>query len=285
MVYYEQQYYEAIKQTLKENFVSLGRNDVPVIKQVRPVFFEITLFREGLPLLRGKKMFPTKPLVELIWMLKGRNDLEFLHKYGVNYWDLFDIGNGTIGNSYGPRIRNFNGIDQLEEVVYLLKNKPTSRRIAISFWNPIADINSVVPCYSFVQFKVIDNYLNIYVTQRSGDAFLGVPNDVLLFAYLLSILSYYTGLYVGSMFYTINDFHIYQEHLPAVNKYLSQYEGWYPMYTKVYPVLTNDFKIYEGHTSKTIDELLDVFIALDFKINYNFKYYKCNPYIKADVIK
>lgn len=285
MIHFEQQYYKAILATLKANVRVIGRNDVPVIKCHKPVHFEVNLLREGLPILRGKKMFPVKPFVELVWMLQGRNDLDFLHKYEVNYWDSFDIGDGTIGNSYGPRLRNLNGFDQLAEVVRLLQTDPASRRIALSLWNPIDDENSIVPCYSFIQFKVIDNFLNIYVTQRSGDAFIGVPNDVLLFSYLVSILSYFTGLYLGEVFYTINDFHIYEEHLPAINTYLKQYEGWYTLYTKVYPFLNKNFQAYEGHASTTIDELLEAFVAEDFEFTYTFKPYKSNPYIKAKVIK
>lgn len=285
MIHYERQYYDALKSTLKEGIWVIGRDNVPVFKTRKPVCFEINLMREGIPLLRGKKMFPVKPLVELVWMMLGRNDLEFLHKYGVNYWDMFDIGDGTIGNSYGPRLRNFNGFDQLTEVVRLLQTDPSSRRIALSFWNPIDDANSVIPCYSFVQFKVIDNYLNMYVTQRSGDAFIGVPNDVLLFSYLNIILSYYTGLYTGTVFYTVNDFHIYEEHLPAVNKYFTQYEGWITLYNKVYAYVTHDFQAYENKTSNSIDDLLYKIIGMNFEFIFNFKPYKANPYIKAKVIK
>ena len=62
MVHYEQQYYNALKATLKEDIRVVGRGDVPVIKLRKPVTFEINLMKEGLPLLRGKKMFPDKPL-------------------------------------------------------------------------------------------------------------------------------------------------------------------------------------------------------------------------------
>lgn len=285
MVHYEQQYYNALKSTLKEDIRVTGRGDVPVIKLRKPVSFEINLMKEGLPLLRGKKMFPDKPLVELVWMMLGRNDLDFLHQYGVNYWDMFDIGDGTIGNSYGPRLRNLNGVDQIQHVVDLLITDPYSRRIALSFWDPSKDEDSIVPCYSFIQFKVIDNYLNMYVTQRSGDAFIGVPNDALLFSYLNAILAYYTNLYTGTVFYTINDFHIYEEHLPAINVYLKQYEGWITLYEKVLAFMTRRFREYENKASTTIDELLNSMVAFNFDSIFNFKPYKANPYIKAKVIK
>lgn len=285
MIYFEQQYYEALQGTLKENLRVAGRNGVITIKRQKPAHFEINLLREGLPILRGKKMFPLKPFIELVWMLQGKNDLDFLRKYGVNYWDMFDIGDGTIGNSYGPRLRNFNGFDQLAKAIELLQTDPTSRRIALSFWNPTDDDNSVVPCYSFIQFKVINNFINAYVTQRSGDAFIGVPNDALLFSYLVSLLSYITGLYVGTVYYTINDFHIYEDHLPAINTYLNQYEGWFTLYNKVSPFLSLDFQAYEGRASADINELLNVFVETGFNLTYNFKPYKSNPYIKAKVIK
>lgn len=285
MIHYEQQYYEALTRTLKDNIRVIGRDFVPVIKMRDPVHFEINLLREGLPLLRGKKMFPVKPLVELTWMMQGRNDLAFLQKYGVTYWDKFDVGDGTIGNSYGPRLRNLNGVDQIQYVADLLKNEPYSRRILLSFWNPVNDEDSVVPCYTTVQFKVIDGYINLIVTQRSGDAFIGVPNDVLLFAYMASLFSYYTGLIVGTVYYTVNDFHIYEEHLPAVRQYMTQYEGWYTLYEKIKPFISVKIHDYIGHPPTSVDEILQAFVDTNFEHVYNFNKYKSNPYIKAEVIK
>lgn len=281
MKFFEQQYYEALNSVLKDGLMRPNRSTGETLTMQAPAQFVINLPIEGLPLLRGKRMFPKKPLVEAVWILSGRNDIAFLNKHGVNYWNLFDKGDGTIGNSYGPRIRNFEGVDQLTTLIDNIKNNKYSRRLDLTFTHP-AITDGITPCYSYLQFRVIAGYINLYVTQRSGDAFLGVPNDVLVFSYILGFVAYMTGYFVGSIYYTVNDFHIYANHLDPVSKYFKQYMGWRLMFKRVAGYFSYDFTQYNGD-NPDIDDTLQTIIDLNFDIVYNFDKYISNPFIKAEV--
>lgn len=111
-------------------------------------------------------------------MLTGRNNIQWLRDHGVNYWNEWENEEGTIGKGYGTQFRNFNGVDQLINVVEELQRNPDSRRTLISLWNP-SDLNKTTlpPCHflyhftSYVSDKDGRRYLDLHVTQRSADYF------------------------------------------------------------------------------------------------------------------
>lgn len=286
--YFEIQYYKALQRwqrafTEQKRIEGGGYVPKPVWRHQMPHYFYINTQQEGVPILRGKKMFPEKALAETIWIMLGRNDLAYLHDKNVHYWDEFNLGDGTIGNSYGPRLRNLNGIDQLERVIYLLRNDPNSRQICISFWNPAED-TEIRPCYSFIQFKVIKRMLNMNVVQRSGDALIGVPNDAMVFTFFLAIIAYAAGLFPGIINYTVNDFHVYPSHQEALNAYLAQYPGWREIYTRIESRVSYSFSQWENYQSKSLQEFLEnVDTAYDFL--YDFSAYKSRKFIKVPLIK
>lgn len=274
---FEAQYIRAIDYTLQHGFVKPNRTGINAISANEPVTFRVNVRWEGVPLLRGKKMFPDKPVREALWIMLGRNDIGYLKSHGVNYWDKFDLGDGTIGNSYGPRVRDLNGFDQLEYVANEIKNNPSSRQIVMSFWNPTDDAK-IKPCYGYIQFIVTKNYLNMYVTQRSGDAFLGVPNDAIVFTTMMVVLSNYAGLSPGYLHFTINDFHIYDNHLDAVTKYIRQSRGWRLLYQYVSTFLPYHLKTKQyNHIQELLDDL-----AVEETI-FKFDKYFSEPFIKADL--
>lgn len=289
MEYFEIQYYNALKRWQKafneQDLLARGVTvPKPGSKHLAPHTFKINLWTEGLPILRAKKMFPEKVLAETLWIMLGYDDLAFLHKHNVHYWDAFDLGDGTIGKSYGPRLRNLNGVDQLERVIWLLRKSPESRQICISFWDPANDAE-IRPCFAFIQFKVTQNrYLDLAVTQRSGDALVGVPNDALLFSFFLSIIAYITGYIPGIITYTINDFHVYPEHRPQLEKYFEQYPGWRERYVRINANVSRDFREFEGYKSESLQDFLETIEqSLDFI--YNFDNYKSRPFIKTELLK
>jgi thymidylate synthase len=122
-------------------------------------------------------------------------------------------------------MRNFNdqNIDQMQNVIKSLKTDPDSRRHIISLWNPAQqDQMALPPCYLYFQFFVDNNKLNMFVVQRSGDLFLGIPYDVALFTKILLYVADQTGLKANILDIQIVDAHIYNNQIEAVKEYLIQ---------------------------------------------------------------
>lgn len=224
--------------------------------------------------------------VELLWMLKGLTNIDYLHKYGVTIWDewaieeditkdirlenyervvyavkegktsqtkeqlldylnslrsekaghtyLTSIGvpitktevlsrKGDLGPVYGKQWRDFNGVDQITQVIKSIKEDPYSRRHIVSAWNP-ADIKDMAlpPCHALFQFYVCnDKKLHLKLYQRSADMFLGVPFNVAAYSLLLILIARECGLEPGNFHHTLGDYHVYENHVDAANKQLA----------------------------------------------------------------
>ena len=177
----------------------------------------------GFPLLTTKKVWFNHALTEVIWMLHGRTDMKFLTDNKVNYWtpDYERSGrtDGTLGKVYGYQWRNFNGVDQLKELMLTLKNEPTSRRMMVSAWNP-ADMKDMVlpPCHYGFQVSTRGAYLDLIWTQRSVDVFLGLPYDIAIYGLLLLFLAEGFGYKPGRLVAQLGDCHLYLNHLDAASE-------------------------------------------------------------------
>lgn len=139
------------------------------------------------------------------------NDKDFSEKYG------------DLGNVYGKQWRNFNGVDQLKNVINQIKENPSSRRLIVSSWNPAeVDTMALPPCHSLFQFYVNDGKLSCQLYQRSGDVFLGVPFNIASYALLTILIAKECNLEVGEFVHTLGDAHIYSNHFDQVNEQLSR---------------------------------------------------------------
>lgn len=142
--------------------------------------------------------------------------------------DKFSEKYGTLGNVYGKQWRQWVGpngevIDQIENLIDGIKNKPDSRRHIVSAWNP-AEIETMAlpPCHTLFQFYVADGTLSLQLYQRSGDIFLGIPFNIASYSLLLALVARECGLKTGEFVHTIGDAHIYSNHFDAVNTQLSR---------------------------------------------------------------
>jgi len=181
--------------------------------------------QEGFPLVTTKKLHLKSIIYELLWFLKGETNIGYLKDNGVKIWDAWADENGDLGPVYGHQLRNFNsqGIDQLEKLIWNLCSEPDSRRHVVSLWNPAEqDKMALPPCYLYFQFFVENDRLNMFVVQRSGDMYLGVPYDVALFTLVLNYVASKTGLIVGKLAINIIDAHVYTNQVEAANKYLDE---------------------------------------------------------------
>ncbi len=249
--------------------------------------------RKGFPLLTTKKMAWKSIVHELLWFLKGDTNIKYLVGHNVKIWnewpyEIFknskDYQNETIdefieriktdekfakkygdlGPVYGKQWRDFNGVDQIKNLIEKIKKNPYSRRLIVSAWNP-ADVDKMAlpPCHSLFQFYVNkNNELSLQLYQRSADLFLGVPFNIASYSLLLSMVAHVCNLEVGEFIHTTGDTHIYSNHVEQVKEQLSRKPKKLPT-LKLNKNIKNIFDF-------TIDdiELVD---------------YECYPSIKAKV--
>jgi thymidylate synthase len=183
---------------------------------------------EGFPLVTTKKVHFTSVAYELLWFLRGDSNVRWLQDHGVTIWDEWADEDGELGPIYGVQWRSWptpdgEHLDQIAEVVRLLREEPDSRRIIVSAWN-VADIPrmALAPCHAFFQFYVSDGRLSCQLYQRSADVFLGVPFNIASYALLTHMLAQQADLEVGDVVWTGGDCHIYDNHREQVETLLAR---------------------------------------------------------------
>ena len=258
-----QQYHDLLRHILKAGSEREDRTGVGTLScfgyQMR---FNL---EEGFPLVTTKKTHFKSVVHELLWFIQGDTNIRYLVKNGVSIWNewpfvkyLKDQGKenqfprygaewkeaikefasniaedadfaekyGELGPVYGKQWRNFNGIDQLHEVVEAIKHNPFSRRHIVSAWNP-AEIEEMAkaglpPCHTLFQFYVQNNRLSCQLYQRSADTFLGVPFNIASYALLTLMIAQVTGLKPGEFVHTFGDVHLYKNHLEQTQTLLER---------------------------------------------------------------
>ncbi len=184
--------------------------------------------KEGFPLLTTKKLHLRSIIHELLWFLRGDTNIQYLHDNKVTIWDEWADENGELGPVYGHQWRSwpdYDGgtIDQIANVVDLIKNHPDSRRMIVSAWN-VAEVEKMAlpPCHTLFQFYVADGRLSLQLYQRSADTFLGVPFNIASYALLLQMMAQVTGLEAGEFIHTTGDTHLYLNHLDQAHLQLTR---------------------------------------------------------------
>ena len=190
-------------------------------------------FTQGFPLLTTKEVWFKGAAIELLWMLQGRTDLKYLTDNGVNYWTKDYVRSartdGTLGPVYGHQIRNFNGFDQLKELLTSITQNPNGRRHIINMWNPV-DLSKMAlpPCHYSFQVNIDGDKMDLLWNQRSCDLFLGVPFDIAMYGLLLQLLAIGLGYTPRHLIGNLGDCHIYEEHFDAVREQLTRKPGKLP---------------------------------------------------------
>jgi thymidylate synthase len=149
----------------------------------------------GFPMLTTKRL-PLKAIVhELLWFLKGDTNIKYLRDNGVTIWDEWADANGDLGPVYGHQWRSWptadgRSIDQIANVIDMIKRTPDSRRLIVTAWNP-ADVEKMAlpPCHLLFQFYVANGKLSCQLYQRSADVFLGVPFNIASYALLTMMVA------------------------------------------------------------------------------------------------
>lgn len=197
--------------------------------------------REGFPIITSRKAFFNTMATEFLWLIGGGTNTEYLRENGVKIWDKWADENGNLGPIYGYQMRNFNGsgLDQFNETLERLVNDPLSRRHVITMWNPLQiDEMRLPPCHHTLEFVVIRGVLNLKVTMRSVDLFVGLPYDIGLYALMLKFMSSCSGLVTGDLSFSLANVHIYEDHIDMVKEYIK--EDLRPLPTVTINILPRD---------------------------------------------
>jgi len=179
---------------------------------------------DGFPILTGKRISFNAARTELLWILNGRTDLKYLEDNGVKYWrpDYERSGrtDETLGPVYGKQWRDFNGVDQIKNLVYSINTNPDSRRLMVSAWAPHElDEMALPPCHYAFQVYINNGVMDLMWQQRSADVFLGLPYDIAMYGLLLEMLAKGAGLKAGQLIGQLGDCHLYNNHLEQAKEY------------------------------------------------------------------
>jgi thymidylate synthase len=260
------QYHDLLEHILKNGVEKSDRTGTGTIStfgyQMR---FDLS---EGFPVLTTKKLHLRSIIHELLWFLKGESNIRYLKENGVSIWDEWADENGELGPVYGVQWRSWPSrdggtIDQIQQLVEMIKKNPDSRRLIVSAWN-VADVNKMAlpPCHCLFQFYVANGKLSCQLYQRSADTFLGVPFNIASYALLTMMVAQVCGLQAGEFVHTFGDVHLYKNHIEQ---------------TKLQ--LTRDFRPLP--TMWINPEVKDLF-AFKFE-DFELRNYDPHPHIKAEV--
>ena len=247
---------------------------------------------EGFPLVTTKKVHLRSIIYELLWFLKGDTNIEYLVKNGVGIWNEWPFQSylkqtgqeeaypkyseewkakmqefveniktdegfaqqwGELGPVYGKQWRNFEGVDQITDVINDIKSNPDSRRLLVSAWNPkeipVMAKSGLPPCHTMFQFYVAEGKLSCQLYQRSADVFLGVPFNIASYALLTMMVAQVCGLGYGDFVHTLGDAHLYSNHLEQAELQLSREPMKLPVMelnknvTSIFDFTYDDFKL------------------------------------------
>lgn len=202
-----------------------------------------------------------------IWQKKSNN----VHELNSHIWDSWADETGSIGKAYGYQLgvkhRYKEGMfDQVDRVLYDLKNNPASRRILTNIYvhQDLSEMH-LYPCAYSVTFNVAGGKLNAILNQRSNDMAVANNWNVVQYAVLVHMLAQVSGLQVGELVHVIADAHIYDRHIPQVERMLCGKEHPAPKFvmnkdiTDFYKFTVDDFSL-EGYEYEPFAEKFEVAI-------------------------
>jgi thymidylate synthase len=169
---------------------------------------------------------PFSSLGELCWYLAKNNDLDFISYYLPNYKKYAD-GN-ILHGGYGPRLFNWKGINQVDQVISILRRKPDSRQAIIQLFDTtdIADEYNDVPCTCTIQLMIRNQRLQMITFMRSNDIFKGLPHDVFCFTMIQELIARSLSIEIGSYKHLVGSLHLYNSEKDTAKQFLD--EGWQP---------------------------------------------------------
>ena len=270
------QYLDAVRETLEKGTRKPNRTGVDTLSTFN-INYEIDL-ADGFPLLTTKTISWKNIVIENLWFLSGNTDIGLLKKHDCKFWDPWADEDGKVPSAYGNFWRHFplpdnRSNDQLAYIVGQLQKNPMSRRMVVSAWAPgNAQTSALPPCHALwvVNVQMDENgeqFLCLHLTQRSCDIALGVPYNIAGYAFMLELLSRFSGIPVGIFGHTLIDAHIYTakedgsmaeyDHVPGLRQQLERAPR--PLPTIEIDPSIRSLEDIESLLSLDTDEIMDKF--------------------------
>lgn len=202
---------------------------------------------------------------ELLWMWQKKSNVVDELGKSAAIWRAWEDDKGTIGKTYGYQLSKvsdygYGTLDQVDNLIYLLKNKPMDRRMITTMWCPqeLHEMN-LPPCVYETLWDVKDGKLNCLVIQRSGDLLAAAASggwDTMQYAILTHMLAQVCGYEVGELVHIVNNLHIYDRHIEAVKEVMNNPEYpapklWInPEVKDFYSFTEEDFKLIDYQSTK-----------------------------------
>ena len=202
---------------------------------------------------------------ELLWMWQKKSNIVDELGKSASIWRAWEDEKGTIGKTYGYQLGKvsdygYGKFDQVDNLIYLLKNKPMDRRMITTMWCPedLHEMN-LPPCVYETLWDVKDGKLNCLVIQRSGDLLAAAASggwDTMQYAILTHMLAQVCGYEVGELVHIVNNLHIYDRHIEAVKEVMNNPEYpapklWInPEVKDFYSFTEEDFKLIDYQSTK-----------------------------------
>ena len=233
------QYLELMRRIKEEGVRRCDRTGTGTISLFGPQMrFDLSA---GFPLVTTKKCHLRSIIHELLWFLRGDTNIAYLHDNGVSIWDAWATAEGDLGPVYGKQWRSWEGpngqvVDQIQQLLIEIRERPHSRRLLVSAWNPAVlpdpslspaqnaaeGRQALPPCHCLFQFYVEKGRLSCQLYQRSADFFLGVPFNIASYSLLVMMIAQVCDLAPGEFIHTFGDVHLYSNHMEQVAEQLSR---------------------------------------------------------------
>lgn len=161
-------------------------------------------------------------LGELCWFLAGNNSLSFIEYYIPTYKKSAE--DGKIYGGYGPRFFSWRGLNQLENVIELLKKKPGTRQAVVQLFDAadLAAPHKDIPCTCTLQFMIRSEQLHMLTSMRSNDAYWGLSHDIFSFTMIQEIVARTLGVEVGTYKHAVGSLHVYEHHVPMTKDFMAE---------------------------------------------------------------
>jgi thymidylate synthase len=268
----DKQYLDLVRNIIEHGYSDEGENVRPKWADGTPAYTKSLISckmqfdNSEVPILTTKQIAWKTAIKELLWIWQMKsNRIEDLHKMNVHIWDEWEIKEGkwagTIGPAYGYQLgkkcRKVNGelLDQVDYLLWSLKNNP-SRRMITTLWNKDdLDEMALTPCVWKTNWLVKGRKLHLIVGIRSNDMALGNPFNVFQYSVLQRMIAQVTGYELGTLTFDIDDAHVYDRHIEPLKQQLKRepYSApklWInPEITNFYDFTPDDFKLidYKHH--------------------------------------
>ena len=323
------EYHNLLDKILQEGYTYEDPNRKGVNRIEIPSYTFRHEFKDGFPAITTKKLHYKNVVTELIWFLRGDTNIKYLVDNGCNIWNkdaynyylklcklkdskpwldkesfishidpnhpyFIDYHTGDLGKVYGHYWRNYDGFDQIKDIIDKMINTPMSSEIIVTARNPNDKDNQALPCCHY-GFQIVMKYyyepglrhiadvgnlkgwklgFELHWQQRSVDTFLGLPYNIASYATLALILEKITGHKALAIQGDLKKVHLYDNSLEAVKEQLSRDVDKYKAPDFDAPIL-DEIKF------TNIDEYVNKLLPIDFTIE-NYESY---PHIKVEMLE